>query len=358
MSDTFASFEFEDGAWFERPGLRITTRGSRRTLLVPPGIDQLERVADAARAALQPGELAIGAIGFTRTQQVLLTIPEAIRIEPDPVALPVPEERPVAAMRIEAFPSPDRYEAAVADAIARIATGRLDKVVLARMLIAHGAHRFDRHRLLALLAHREPASYRFAVQGFIGASPELLISKHGAAVASLPLAGTRPLARASELASSAKDLAEHAFVADAVTQTLRPLLAEISVEGPSIIETASLAHLGTSISGTLADASTSVLDLVARLHPTPAIAGIPVDAALEAIDALEGFDRSLYGGAVGWIDANGDGEWALALRCAEVRGRMASLFAGAGIVAGSDPHRERLETDAKFEPMRSALERC
>ena len=358
MSDTFESFEFEDGAWFERPGLRITTRGSRRTLLVPPGADQLERVADAARGALRPGELAIGAIGFTRTQQVLLTIPEETRIEPDPAPLPTPEERPIAAMRIEAFPSPDRYEAAVADALARIDAGVLDKVVLARMLIVHGAHRFDRHRLLAVLAHREPTSYRFAVQGFIGASPELLVSRHGAAVVSRPLAGTRPLARASELLADPKDLAEHAFVADAVTEHLEPLLSELFVEGPSIVETASLAHLGTEVSGTLRDASTSVLDLVARLHPTPAIAGIPVDAALAAISELEGFDRSLYAGAVGWIDANGDGEWALALRCAEVRGRIASLFAGAGIVAGSDPVRERVETDAKFEPMRSALERC
>lgn len=355
---SFDAFEFEDGAWFERPGLRITTSGSRRTLLIPPGPDQLERVADAARNALQPGELAIGAIGFARTQQVLLTIPEETRIEHDPAPLPEPEQRAAVPMRTEAFPSPDRYEAAVADALARIDAGTLRKIVLARMLIVHAPQRFDRHRLLALLAQREPAAYRFAVQGFIGASPELLVSKHGSFVASRPLAGTRPLARAAELTSDPKDLAEHAFVADAVTDALAPLLDELSVDGPSIVETASLAHLGTSVTGRLRDPSLNVLDLVARLYPTPAIAGIPVDAALEAIGSLEGFDRSLYAGAVGWIDSNGDGEWALTLRCAEVRGRIALLFAGAGIVAGSDPVRERLETDAKFEPMRSALERC
>jgi isochorismate synthase len=358
MSDTFETFEFEDGAWFETPGLRITTRGSRRTLLVPPGADQLSRVADAARGALEAGELAIGAIGFTRTAQVLLTIPAETTIEHDPAPLPAPEPRPVRPLRIEAFPSPDRYEASVADALARIDAGALDKVVLARMLIAHAAEPFDRHRLLALLAHREPDATRFAVQGFIGASPELLIAKHGNEIVSHPLAGTRPLARGAELLEDPKERAEHAIVADAVAGALEPFVTSLTREGPSIVETSTLAHLGTRISGRLRDRSTSVLDLVAALHPTPAIAGMPLAGALDAIAGLEGFDRSLYAGAVGWIDADGDGRWALTLRCAEVRGRIAMLFAGAGIVAGSDPVRERIETDAKFEPMRSALERC
>lgn len=358
MSDVFDTFEFEDGSWFERPGLRITTRGTRRTLLIPPGADQLERVADAVRGVLQPGELAIGAIPFARSQQVILTIPEEINVEPDPEPLPVPPPRDPRTLRIEAFPSAARYEAAVTEALSRITDGSLRKVVLSRMLIAHATERIDRHRLLALLAQREPHATRFAIQGFIGASPELLISKTGARIRSQPLAGTRVRARGSELLSDDKEHAEHAFVADTIVEALTPVSAHLERRGPFVVETATLAHLATEITADLTDPSLSVLDLVARLHPTPAIAGIPPLAAQQAIVALEGFDRSLYGGAVGWIDANGDGEWALALRCAEVRGRIASLFAGAGIVAGSDPVREREETDAKFEPMRSALERC
>jgi isochorismate synthase len=266
-------------------------------------------------------------------------------------------------LRVTSIPPRDSYVRAVAQARERIDEGELRKVVLARMLVAQSDHTFDRRALLARLRANDPTSFTFAAAGFIGATPERLIARDGAHVRATPLAGTT--ARSpdegldarlrEELLSSDKDLREHALVVDAVRAALADVCEDLHVPVvPEAISTATVWHLATDITGTLKSGE-DALTLAARLHPTPAVCGTPRDAALRAIGELEGMDRTIYAGIVGWMDARGDGEWAVALRCAEMQGRIATLFAGAGIVAGSDPHAELSETDAKFRAMLAAL---
>ena len=223
-----------------------------------------------------------------------------------------------------------------------------------------------------LLAHRlravDPDAYTFAAptnEGVIvGASPELLVSRRGLEVRSNPLAGSAPRsgdpdedrANADALVSSAKDREEHAIVVDAVAETLRPFCVELTWDPePVLRETPNIWHLSTRFRGVLKEPAASALELVAELHPTPAVAGTPRDGALGTIAELEPFDRGRYAGPVGWVDADGDGEWAIALRCAELRGDRATLYAGAGIVADSDPAKELEETERKFRAFLDAL---
>jgi isochorismate synthase len=198
----------------------------------------------------------------------------------------------------------------------------------------------------------------------VGASPELLVSRRGLEIRSNPLAGSasrsgdpeedRENARA--LADSAKDHEEHAIVVDAMVETLGPFCQELAWDPePVLHETANVWHLSTRFRGILREAAPSVLELVAALHPTPAVCGAPRAEALELIGELEPFDRGRYAGAVGWIDAAGDGDWVIALRCAELEGEQARLYAGAGIVADSVPEREVDETDRKFRAFLDAL---
>lgn len=273
--------------------------------------------------------------------------------------LPVIDTRGRASLplRYEPFPSPQRYEEMVSEALKMIEVGDLDKIVLARMLIAHSSVPFDRKRLLEHLAVSEPDAAVFALNGFIGASPELLVSKHGNQVRARPLAGTSRREEdpdGSRLLAGPKEAEEHRIVAQAVSGTLQEMCTSLTVDGPSLVATSTMWHLGTEMTGTAAS-GIDVMDLVTALHPTPAVCGLPREAARKTIREIEGFDRMIYAGAVGWMDESGDGEWFVALRCAEVRGRMAMLFAGAGIVAGSDPSAELAETSAKFLPMQRAL---
>lgn len=358
-----AGFEPEDGSWFEHAGRRIVTRGAARTIVVPPGPDLVERFAAAASDALREDTpLLIGAVPFSPQTQAILTVPEAVSNDAAPLPLPVPSPAAPSTLRCEPFPEASQYEREVAAALALIASGELRKIVLARMLIAHAERPFDRRRLIATLRASEPTAATFAVQGFFGATPELLIRRTGDQIQTQPLAGTSRHVddpSGSRLLSSEKERDEHRVVVDAVRAALQPITATLDVPAePSLVATSSLWHLGTTITGTLAEQSTTALDLVAALHPTPAVCGIPVERARATIHGMERFDRMLYAGAVGWMDAHGDGEWFVALRCAEVRGRLAMLFAGAGIVAGSKPAEERAETDAKFRPMLAALESC
>jgi isochorismate synthase len=223
-----------------------------------------------------------------------------------------------------------------------------------------------------LLAHRlravDPDAYTFAAPTergvVVGASPELLVSRNGGEVRSNPLAGSAPRsgdaeedrANAEALVASAKDRQEHAIVVDAVAETLRPFCQELTWDPePVLRETPNVWHLSTRFRGVLRDPAVTALDLVAELHPTPAVAGEPTDAALDTIAELEPFGRGRYAGPVGWVDANGDGEWAIALRCAELRGDRAILYAGAGIVVGSEPEKEFDETERKFRAFLDAL---
>jgi menaquinone-specific isochorismate synthase len=266
------------------------------------------------------------------------------------------------------LPAPD-WERAVATAVSRIRSGRLGKVVLARDLYATASEDIDVRVLLHRLADRYPDCYTFACAGLVGATPELLIRRQDADISSLVLAGTIPRGRNDEedaalgasLLSSAKETEEHEYAVAGVRATLAPLCDELTVDGrPSLLRLANVQHLATAISGRLARApggtDHSVLSLVAALHPTGAVCGTPTEVAMELIRELEGMDRGRYAGPVGWVDARGNGEWGIALRCAEVDGPRARLFAGGGIVSGSDPEAELAETQAKFRPMQFALE--
>ena len=279
----------------------------------------------------------------------------------------VPHE-PFADIQLEEVPPASDYAAAVSTAVDRMRRGEMRKVVLARTVEVRAGRALDARLLLHRLRAVDPDAYTFAAPTndgvIVGASPELLVSRFGREVRSNPLAGSAPRsgdveedrANAEALEGSAKDREEHEIVVDAVAETLRPLCEELTWDPePVLRETPNVWHLSTRFRGTLGDPAPTALDLVAELHPTPAIAGTPTDVALATIDELEPFDRGRYAGPVGWVDANGDGEWAIAIRCAELRGDRATLYAGAGIVADSDPEREVAETEPKFRAFLDAL---
>jgi len=209
------------------------------------------------------------------------------------------------------------------------------------------------------LVASQPGSFVYASQGFVGASPELLVRRVGTVVESRPVAGTTVAdsdAALLALAASVKDTREHRFVVDGIVDVLAPRCDELHADAvPDVAVFGPVAHLATPIRGRLAAPAPTALELAQLLHPTPAVGGTPRRAALDAIRALGGFDRGRYAGPVGWVDARGDGEWAIALRGAELDGARARLVAGAGIVAGSDPDAEWAETQAKLEPMLRAL---
>jgi menaquinone-specific isochorismate synthase len=257
-----------------------------------------------------------------------------------------------------------QWEQAVAAAVARIKAGELRKVVLARDLHASASADIDPRVLLSRLAARSPDCYTFSCAGLVGATPELLIRREGREVSSLVLAGTMARggsreddeALSSALLGSAKNAEEHRYTVDSVRDVLTPLCAKLAVDpGPFLLRMADYQHLATSVSGVLAK-DTSALALAASLHPTAAICGTPAETAMELIRELEGMDRGRYSGPVGWVDSRGNGEWGIALRCGEIEGRRARLFAGCGIVAGSQPEAELAEAETKFRPMRHALE--
>jgi menaquinone-specific isochorismate synthase len=263
--------------------------------------------------------------------------------------------------------SAPEWQQAVGEAVHRIThSAQLRKVVLARDLYASADNPIDVRVLLYRLADRYPGCYTFACDGLVGATPELLISRDSWEVSSLVLAGTAPRgatpAQDSELAlgllGSAKENEEHEYAAVSLRDTLSPLCEAMYVTPrPELIRLPNVQHLGTRVRGTLA-AIKSALTLVAAVHPTAAVGGTPTGAAVEAIRELESMDRERYAGPVGWIDADGNGEWGIALRCAQLSGHRARLFAGCGIVAGSDPAAELAETESKFRPMRTALEQA
>jgi menaquinone-specific isochorismate synthase len=253
---------------------------------------------------------------------------------------------------------------AVDTARARLDGVTIEKVVLARDLAVWSEEPFDPRVLARRLAERFPACFTFAVDGLVGASPELLVRRTGTAVDSLVLAGSAARGRdAAEdaalgrtLLASSKDLHEHRPAVAAVAGALRALGVELQLDAePRLLRLDNIQHLATDVRGRLAGAATA-LDLAGRLHPTPAVCGTPTDAARALIRELEGLDRGRYAGPVGWVDARGDGEFAIALRCAVVVGARARLFAGAGIVAESLPEAELEETRLKFRAMQSALE--
>ena len=264
--------------------------------------------------------------------------------------------------------SEDDFRAAVAEATERIAHGEAEKIVLSRQLLGAVAADADLRVPIRRLAERYLDCWTFAIDGLVGASPETLIRSTGGAVSARVLAGTRPRgANATSdahsrdaLLTSDKDQHEHAFAIDSVVTALTPHVRELNAsEQPFALELPNVWHLATDLGARLADDATPI-ELAGALHPTAAIAGTPTPVAVAAIGEIESFDRGRYSGAVGWTDAAGDGEWVIALRCAQfgpaaAGERQITASAGGGIVAGSDPDRELAETVSKFRPIVEAF---
>jgi menaquinone-specific isochorismate synthase len=262
--------------------------------------------------------------------------------------------------------SPADYAHAVAEAVTRINAGELDKVVLARDLVATADGPIDPRWLLRRLAERYENTWVFAVSGLVGATPELLVRRDQGLITSRVLAGTirrtgddaKDLALAASLARSSKDLEEHEYAVRSVADALAPHCSSMNVpEAPFVLHLPNVMHLATDVAAVGADEASS-LTLAASLHPSAAVGGTPTARAVEVIGELEHMDRGRYAGPVGWMDAHGDGAWGIALRSGALAPDDPSqlrLYAGCGIVAGSDPESEVAESNAKLIPMRDAL---
>ncbi len=372
-----------DGILFVRDGVGLAARGVARRVpignvaRVLAGIERHDEVG-------QPGcgPVALGALPFRPGAPCELIIPATLvgkgpdghqwvttidDIEPDFGAAHAPDPA-VNSFSVRPLTPVDTYLDSVRRARDAVRRGELTKVVIARDVIVEAAEPLDVHAILLRLRASFGSSYRYAVDGFVGASPELLVSRHGEICRSHPLAGTAartgdPTVDArlgAELIASMKNQVEHRVVIDVVHDTLLPFCSYLDWEPePSLVTVANVQHLGTLIEGRFSDPAPNVVDLARALSPTPALGGHPRQAALDLLGDLEPFDRGRYGGAVGWVDAEGNGTWAVAIRCAELSAdrRRARLFAGGGIVAESEPLAELAETQAKFQAMLSAIVR-
>ena len=263
----------------------------------------------------------------------------------------------------------EKWRNQVSKAIDAIKSGRLEKVVLARDLKANSTTKIDLNNLLQKLEIEYPSTWVFLVDGLVGATPELLVRLNKSLITSRVLAGTiqktgnedRDLALAASLAKSSKDLEEHEYAVKSVADSLAPFCSSTNVpESPFVLHLSNVMHLATDVTGVLNDSAkqANIFTLIENLHPTAAVCGTPTNVAKKLISELETMNRSRYAGPVGWIDAQGDGEIAIALRCGELSdgNKSIRIFAGCGIVAGSDPITEYAESQAKLMPMRTALE--
>jgi isochorismate synthase len=377
-----------DGFLFVRNGVGIAGRGVAARVPADDGpacLASIEHVDESGGACAGPaaGPLAIGWVPFEPGAPGELVVP-AVVVGKDAggrqwvttidgadeqlaqLAPPCPPEPSASAYRIEPVTPVEQYLDAVKAARDAVRDGVLTKAVIAREIAVVADRPIDRHGVLHRLKASFGSSYRYAVDGFVGASPELLVEIAGADVRSHPLAGTAPRTGdferdaeiAAELVASTKNQVEHRVVIDVVHDTLLPWCSYLDWEAdPSIVTVANVQHLGTRIEGRLSSPPPNVVELVRALSPTPALGGHPRNEALALIASVEGVARDRYGGAVGWVDQAGNGTWAVAIRCAELSDdrRRARLHAGGGIVADSDPLAELAETQAKFQAMLSAL---
>ncbi|MGI5286409.1 isochorismate synthase [Nonomuraea polychroma] len=385
--DLIARIPIPSGLAWVRHGDGLVGWGEAARVLVPPGADRFawarDRLTDLfGRMAVEdgagePGSGPVAFCAFTFDPDAtgsIMIVPSTILVRRSgrawltsvgtAASIPAAPVRPPVGVTYE-----DDYSGAVdwmrsvEKALAVLGGGRLDKVVLARSLSAFAAEPLDPRALLTRLAARFPGCYTFACDGLVGATPELLVRRTRDHVESLVLAGSTRRGRdheedaalAAALVSSAKDRAEHAHAADSVRAALQELCVDLRADTePHVLPLANVQHLATAVSGRLS-AHRGVLDVAAALHPTPAVCGTPPGPAMELIRELEPAGRERYAGPVGWIDAAGNGEFGIALRCAEVHDHRARLYAGCGIVAGSDPAAELAETRLKFEAMQYAI---
>ncbi len=258
------------------------------------------------------------------------------------------------------------WKTRVQTAVDRIQSDVLDKVVLARDAIGTAKTSIDARSVLRTLSTEYPSTWNFSISGLVGATPELLLRLTRGMITSRVLAGTisktgndeRDLALAGSLARSSKDLEEHEYAVRSVADAIEPFCTSINVpESPFVLHLANVMHLATDVTGALAEtlAHVDAFTILEQLHPSAAVCGTPRPKAAQLISEIEGMSRGRYAGPVGWIDAAGDGELGIALRCGQINGDSIRIFAGCGIVAGSDPVKELAESEAKFVPMRSAL---
>ena len=370
-----------DGYLFVRDGVGVAGRGVAARV----GIDDVAEFLAAIDHDDQAGgarPLAMGVVPFKPGSPCELVIPAMAVVKAadgrrwvttidDTVAEldtpPRPEPR-AQSFTSEPLTPVKAYLRAVTAARDAVRNGRLTKAVIAREICVSSDEPIDIHAVLVRLRMSFGSSYRYSIDGFVGAMPELLVSVEDNIVRAHPFAGTTPRSgdpdtdqhAAAELLASAKNQTEHRVVIDMIHDTLLPWCSYLDWEPePSIVAVANVQHLGTRMEGHLSDPRPNVLELVRALAPTPAVGGFPRAEALALIDEVEGFERGRYAGSVGWVDAAGDGTWAVALRCAEFSAdrRSARLVAGGGIVADSDPLAELAETQAKFQAMLSAIVR-
>lgn len=370
------------GVVFEQHGCGFAGRGE--ALRIPSTDDVAAALAgievDDEVGLPGTGPVAFGALPFQGSAPFLVpaivvgkaddgtrwvTIVGADEAEPTLLADDVPIAPP-STFTVRPVRPPSVWCDAVADAVARMQSGALEKVVLAREIAVHADGPIDVVEVLRRLRAAYPTAFVFSVDGFLGASPELLVSRMGDVVRSQPMAGTTPRTGdpgtdsrlAASLLASAKDRGEHQITIDTVLDALLPFCSYVDSEPePSIVALANVQHLASLCEGRLSSPPASVLALVEALHPTPAVCGFPRAAALAEIARLEGFDRGRYAGTVGWVDRHGNGRFAVSIRCAEIDGPNARLVAGNGIVADSDPITELAETRAKLNALLSALVR-
>ncbi|WP_197319896.1 isochorismate synthase [Saccharomonospora sp. NB11] len=366
--------------YYSSPSGTVLADGVCAEVRTEPG-RRAEGVAAALTTAVDDGvaePMVVGALGFRPDAEASLVIPAVVRRAPAPGPGVEPTLGDFGPWTVEPRPARATYTDAAEEALRRIDRGDVEKVVLARSLELTASRSVPVPRLLARMVHANPEAHAFAVdvtgpgdratRTLVGASPELLVSRRGTTVVANPLAGSRPRStdeaenrrRIADLLSSDKDRREHAHVASQVAEVLGRFCGELHVPAePEVIGTPTMWHLSTRITGTLADPTdpaSSSLGLAEALHPTPAVCGTPTARARDLIAELEPHDRGYYAGLVGWTDAHGDGEWVVTIRCAEVSDRSVRVFAGAGIVAGSDPASELAETSAKFRTLLGALD--
>lgn len=377
----------DDGWLFRHEDGGVAGRGVALRIQLPSGLHDAGEIVAKALAKIEvedplrragTGPIALGALAFDPTLPGSVVVPSRI-VGCDATGgwMTTIDGGPESRTDAEIGAPPDRFTLIstmpheewrdiVTGAIEHMRGSELHKVVLARRVDIEANRPFVVSDVIERLVSLYPSCMIFCIGEFLGASPELLIRRSGDLVDSHPLAGT--VARSGDvhgdealvarLMSDPKARREHQVVVDETASVLRPLCQEIDVPArPSVLGLRNVSHLATHISGRLAPGGPSALDLVGMLHPTPAVCGSPTEMALEYIQKVEGFDRGLYAGPVGWVDSRGDGMWALGIRSALVSGTRASIFAGNGIVAGSDPAEELTETQLKLQALLAALVR-
>ena len=355
---------------FEQDGRGLLGTGERERISLPAGYGAPDAwpTVHAALAGAGDGAVALGALPFDPAEPCTLVIPSEVQrgeLPAPPLPDPAHHESPDAFSLTSTRPHRE-FLSLVEAAVAAIDSGEFDKVVLAREVMVEANRPIVVHEVLERLRTLYPSTMVFSIDGYVGASPELLVSRRGSEIVSHPLAGT--YARSGDpavdermavaLFESGKDRQEHRYVVDAIAEVLAPLCERLQVpEVPSIMQLRNVLHLGTHIIGDLRNPAPSALELVAALHPTPAIGGTPTPAALEWLAENEGLERGRYAGPVGWIDGDGNGEFALGIRSADIDGNRARLVSGVGLVKGSDPETELAETQLKLQALLAAVVR-